>query len=84
VPGRKSGWIRIMTTEVRTMPKCTVCGKDVADIGPLDVPYHVECVMAAWDRALRSPGTRQAECSPHLAQVPAAMTPAAAWKNRSS
>ena len=29
------------------MPKCTVCGGEVTDIGPLDVPYHVECVMAA-------------------------------------
>ena len=43
------------------MPKCTVCGKDVVDIGPLDVPYHVECVMAAWDRALRTTGKQRAE-----------------------
>ena len=26
-------------------PKCTVCGKPVEDIGPLDVPYHIERVV---------------------------------------
>ena len=36
------------------MPKCTVCAKEVEDIRPMDVPYHVECAMGAWDRAIRS------------------------------
>ena len=44
------------------MPKCTVCGGEVTDIGPLDVPYHVECVMAAWDRVLRPLDLRPDEC----------------------
>ena len=55
------------------MPKCTVCAKDVEGIGPLDVPYHVECVIAVWDRAIRSPGTYRVERSAE----PSVLTPVA-------
>jgi hypothetical protein len=63
-----------MKTEIVAKPKCTVCGKEVTDIGPLDVPYHVECVMAAWDRALRPP---PAHCT-ELVPVPTARSPKSA------
>jgi hypothetical protein len=52
------------------MPNCTVCAKEVKDIGPLDVPYHVECVMTTWDRAVRASETRRAEDSPELGLLP--------------
>ena len=26
-------------------PKCLICGELVEDIGPLDVPFHVECAV---------------------------------------
>ena len=26
-------------------PRCLLCGKPVEDIGPLDVPFHVECAV---------------------------------------
>ncbi len=32
-----------MNTE--SASKCLICGKLVEDIGDLDVPYHVECVL---------------------------------------
>ncbi len=61
------------------MPKCTVCGEEVTDIGPLDVPYHVECVMVAWDRALNPLGPMQVEgeCDRDLVLVPVLRTPRA-------
>jgi hypothetical protein len=73
-----------MRIEVTQVPKCTVCGKEVTDIGPLDVPYHVECVMAAWDRALRPPETCQATCSPELTPLPVVMVPVAVLAGRPS
>jgi hypothetical protein len=59
-----------MTTGVTVMPKCTVCGGEVTDIGPLDVPYHIECVMAAWDRVLRPLDTLEDEFELDLELVP--------------
>ena len=26
-------------------PKCLICGEPVEDIGPLDIPFHVECAV---------------------------------------
>ena len=65
------------------MPKCTVCGEEVTDIGPLDVPYHVECVMVAWHRALNPLGPMQvqAECDRDLVLVPVLRTPSGGSPN---
>jgi hypothetical protein len=73
-----------MRIEVTQVLKCTVCGKEVTDIGPLDVPYHVECVMAAWDRVLRPPVACQAACSPELTLLPVVMVPVAVLASRPS
>jgi hypothetical protein len=54
------------------MPKCTICGKEVDGIGPLDVPYHVECVMVRCGQIRRFEGAYQLESALAHALLPAA------------